>query len=416
VRILFFCQYYPPEICAPAARTHEHARRWAAEGHSVTVVCGLPSHPTGVVPEAYRGRALIREEIDGVEVLRCWLYATPNRGAVRRSLSFFSFMCSSVFWGIFRTGPCDVVAGTSPQMLCALGAWCIAAVKRRPFVLEVRDLWPKQIIDLGVIRNPVIIRLLKGIEMFLYRRAARIVPVAPATGDAIAARGIDRQKICTITNGIQTDFFEPGDRMNRVREEHGWGPDRIVALYIGTHGLSQGLDTVLDAAAALREREEILFVFAGEGAEKERLKKKAAAMELGNTLFLPVQPKAGMPEWYNAADICLVPLKKREVFLYNIPSKMFEIMACARPMVLGAAGQARDLLETAAAGIAVPPEDSAAFAAAIEKLADNPELRAGYGRNGRAHAERYYDRNRKAEEYLACLETVAARKEKADGK
>ncbi len=405
MRILFLCQYFPPEMGAPAARTFEHARHWVEMGHEVTVICGKPNHPTGIVPEKYRGPLVYRENIEGVNVLRCWLYTTPNKGVFKRSISFLTFMLSAMTLGAWNAGKCDVVVATSPQMLCGLAGWVVSRFKRRPFVLEVRDLWPKQIIDLGAIRNPLIIGFLTWIEMFMYRQSKAVVTVAPASRDEIAARGVPDEKLHVITNGIDESLFHPQDRDRPPREKHRWG-DKTVALYIGTHGLSQGLSTVLDAAEMLRRREDILFVFAGSGADRQPLMKQAKAMALHNVQFLPMQSKEDMPDFYAAADMCLVPLKKREYFLYNIPSKMFEIMACARPIVLGVKGQAKQLLEAADSGIAVEPEDARALADAVVALADDPDLRARYGRNGHAHVTKHYSRAKKAKDFAQCLQCL----------
>lgn len=404
MHILFFCQYFPPEVGAPAARTHEHARRWVRKGHRVTVVCGIPNHPDGIVPPAYRGRWRYREQVDGIDVLRCWFLVAPNRGVFKRCLSFLSFMVSSIGFGLFATGRCDVVVGTTPQMLCALGAFLVARAKRRPFVLEVRDLWPKHIIDLGTITNPIVIHALSALEMFLYRRSRAIVAVAEASRRHIEARGIPAEKLATITNGIDESFFVP-DAPCKLREEMGW-TEKFIVLYIGTHGLSQGLGTILDTAALMGDTPDIHFVFVGSGAEWMPLRDNAAARELANVTFLPSQPKAAMPAFYAAANVCLVPLRKKDVFRYNIPSKMFEIMACGRPIILGAEGQARELLEAAQAGLAVAPENAEAYRDAILKLARDPEQCAAFGKNGRAHVVAHYTRDSKADAFLDLLESL----------
>ena len=391
---------------APAARTYEHARRWAELGHKVTVVCGLPNHPDGIIPEKYRGHLLHREKVDGINVLRCWLFATPNKGVFKRSISFLTFMFSSIFFAIFYAGKTDIVVATSPQMLCGFAGYFVAKFKRAPFVLEVRDLWPKQIIDLGVVRSSIIIFSLQWLEMFMYRKAKAIVTVAKATTEEIASRGISIEKFYTITNGIDENFYTPRDRDSAPpREQYRWG-DKTVVMYIGTHGLSQGLSTILDCAEMLIDRRDIHFVFAGQGADREPLMKQAKAMNLFNVEFLPFQQKITMPGFYAAADICLVPLKKKEVFLYNIPSKMFEIMACKRPIILGVKGQAKRILEETHSGIAVEPDDARAFANAILHLTDNPELAQSYGKQGRRHVIRHYSRNAKADAYIQCLQAV----------
>lgn len=405
LRILFLCQYFPPEPGAPAARTHEHAREWVRQGHDVTVVCGLPHYPEGVVPPAYRGRLLVQEHMEGIRVLRCWLFATANRGALLRSLSFVTFLFTATLAALFKSGPCDVVAATSPQMLCGLAGWIVAALKRRPFVLEVRDLWPKQIVDLGVITHPLLVLPLYRLERFLYRRARVIVTVAPAAAEDIIARGIPREKVRVIPNGVDLDFFKPADRLNEVREQQGWGGSFVV-LYIGAHGLSQGLEIVIDAAERLKERTDILFAFVGAGARKTALMAMAREKGLHNVCFLPAVPKESMPRHYAAADLCLVPLLRREVFRTNIPSKMFEIMACARPILLCAEGQALQLLQDSGGGVAVPPEDGEALADAVAALADDPATARHYGETGRTYAEAHFRRTDRAHEYLEVLETV----------
>jgi len=387
---------------APAARTHEHARRWVARGHEVTVLCGIPNHPDGIVPEAYRGRWLCRERIDGIQVIRCPFFIAPNRGVFKRCVSFLSFMVSSIVFGVISTGRCDVVIGTTPQMLCALGGYIVARLKRRPFILEVRDLWPKHIIDLGTITNPVVISGLERLEMFLYRRSRAVIAVAEASRQHIEGLGVPADKLHTVTNGIDENFFVPKAK-NGLRARYGWS-DKFVVLYIGTHGLSQGLETILETAALLAHEPRYHFVFVGSGAERDNLRDAARSRGLANTEFLTHQQKAAMPDFYAAADACLVPLKNRDVFRTNIPSKMFEIMACARPMILGATGQAQQVLNEAGAGLAVEPENPEAYRDAIVYLEAHPEEAEAFGKSARAHVTAHYTRNGKADAFLARVE------------
>lgn len=405
MKILFLCQYFPPEPGAPAARTHEHAREWARLGHDVTVVCGVPNHPDGVVPLSYRHRFVYEEFMDNIRVLRCWFLVAPNAGRVRRIFAFISFMMAAMFWSIIKGGRADVVMATSPQLLCGLAGWFVSLAKRAPFVFEVRDLWPQQIVDLGVLTNAHLIRFLRWLEHFLYSKARAIVTVAEATRQELVSRGIPPEKVYTVTNAIALDVFCPKPRMGDMRYRYGWG-ERTLVMYIGTHGLSQGLETVLDAALELREHQDIHFVFVGSGAEREKLMQYAAERDLARVEFIPSQPRQDMPDFYSAADICLVPLKRRDVFLTNIPSKMFEIMACARPIVLGVEGQARQLLEEAGAGIAVPPEDASALAASILQLAGDAEARARLGESGRRYVEVHCNRARKAQDLLEILQRL----------
>ena len=403
MKILFLCQYFPPEPGAPAARTHEHAKEWVRMGHEVTVVCGIPNHPDGEVPLNYRHNFVYEEVLDDIRVLRCWFLVAANAGRVRRSVAFISFMLAALYWSVVKGGRADVVMATSPQLLCGLSGYGVALVKRALFVFEVRDLWPRQIIDLGVLRNPWLIALLRGVERFLYRKASVIITVAEAARRELVQSGVPPEKIHTITNAIALDVFTPQPRLGAMRYRYGWG-ERNLVMYIGTHGLSQGLETVLAAARELEDREYLHFVFVGSGAERESLIKTAEKDGLKNVEFIPNQPRPDMPEFYAAADICLVPLKQREVFLTNIPSKMFEIMACARPIILGVEGQGREILEAAGAGVAVPPEDPHALAEAIRALADDPEARRRYGENGRRYVEKASNRAEKARELIDIVQ------------
>ena len=399
MKILFLCQYFPPEPGAPAARTHEHVREWAKQGHDVTVICGVPNHPTGEIPEEYRSQFVYESIVDDVRVLRCWFLTAANAGRVRRSIAFVSFMAAALFWGVVKGGKPHVVIATSPQLLCGLAGELLARFKRCPFVFEVRDLWPQQIIDLNVLRNKWLIQILRAVESYLYRRAAAIVTVAEAARHILIEEGYGEEKIFTVTNAIDLDVFTPQERTGTMRFRYGWG-DRCVVLYIGTHGMSQGLETVLAAARMLADQQHIHFVFVGSGAERQGLIELAQSWQLSNVEFIANQPREEVPEFYAAADICLAPLKKCDIFLTNIPSKLFEIMACARPIILGVDGQAREVLEAADAGICVPPEDVEALAEAITHLDRNPALRETYGQNGRNYVEIHSNRKEKAFESL----------------
>ncbi|HOK09404.1 MAG TPA: glycosyltransferase family 4 protein [Candidatus Hydrogenedens sp.] len=406
MKILVLSQFFPPEMGALSARTYEHAKYWVSEGHEVIVVCGLPNYPDGIVPPEYQGKWLIRENWDGINILRGWLFVTPNRGVVKRSIAFLTYMLSSIIVATFFAGKCDVVMASSPQILCGLAGYIVSVFKWRPFVFEVRDLWPAQIIDLGVIKNKFIISILTALETFLYRHAKAIVTIAPAMSREIARRGFDENKIFTIPNGIDENVFKPLDTPNRIRKEKGWDDSKIVVLYIGTMGLSQGLKTILEVAERVKDDPRLLFVFVGAGADRDNLIRLSIQMQLNNVEFYPAVEKKEMPDWYASSDICLVSLKKRNVFKYNIPSKMFEIMACERPILLGAEGQARELLEQAEAGVAVEPENVDAYTEGLLVLANNPEIRKNAGKKGRAYVLEHFTRKTNAQKYLHVFQSV----------
>ena len=410
MRILYVSQYFPPEMGAPAARVYELSREWAALGHHVTVLTGFPHHPTGVVPAEYRGEWLRREDVDGIHVIRAPIFAAPNRGLVRRSASYLSYAASASLLGPWLSGRPDVVIATSPQMLTAVaGAW-LARWKRVPFVFEVRDLWPRSIVEVGAMRaNHPVIRALEQLELQLYRMAARVVVVTDSFVDELAERGVPRSKLRVVKNGVDLKLFHPAPRENSVRVELGLRPQDFMCLYVGTHGMAHGLTTVLDAAVKLRDNPFIRFVFVGEGAEKTKLKERARELELTQVTFVDKQSRVRIQEFLAASDVSLVLLRDRPLFRTVLPSKIFEILGAGRPLILGVEGEAKAVVEAAGAGIAIPPEDSKALVAAIEALQRDPQRGHDMGRRGRAFVETNFSRPVLAARYLEVLREVVGR-------
>ena len=407
MRILLLTQYFPPEFGAAAARNSEHARHWAAAGHEVEICTGFPNYPDGVIREEYRGSLYRREEREGYTVHRSWLLAAPNRQVWKRALASVSFMVSALVTGLLKCQRPDIViASSGPFFLAPLG-YLLSRFKRARFVFEVRDILPQQAVDVGMITNRTMIRMLRGIEEFLYRRADAVVTVAAASRQAIVDRGFAKEKIFTIENGVDPEFFAPRQKEDAIRAEYGW-EGKFVAMYIGIHGVSQGLYTLLEAAERMQDDDRVRFVFVGDGAEKPGLEEWARQRGLTNVGFLPIQDRERMPCFYAAADVCFVPLKKGAYFRINIPSKLLEIMACERPMILGAEGQARDILTAAGGGVAVTPEDPDSYAAAVRQLSEAPEFAASLGASGRAYVAEHFSRGKKAEQYLALLESLLA--------
>jgi colanic acid biosynthesis glycosyl transferase WcaI len=412
MRILYVSQYFPPEMGAPAARAAELSRHWVASGHDVTVLTGFPNHPTGVVPHEYRSqfrRLVLREKTDGVNVVRTWLLPFPNRKAHERILNYTSFCASAAATGLFLSRP-DVVIATSPQLLVALSGWWLARCKRVPFVFEVRDLWPESLAAVGMGNpNSLLHRTLAKIAGFLYRRSDRVVVVTPAFEDHLVRHWrVPRKKISVIENGVETKLFAPdpfpgGTETTLRRELRAEG--KFVVSYIGTMGMAHGLETIIAVAAQLQNTSpEIVFLMLGEGAEKERIVALARERGLNNLRFVDQQPREKIPAYICASDVCLVLLKKTELFKTVIPTKMLEFMSCARPVILGVDGQARAILEEARAGLVIEPESSAALLDAIRDLAANREVARQLGQNGREHILRKFSRHHTAEKYICVLE------------
>ncbi len=408
MRILYVSQYFPPEVGAPASRVYELSREWVRAGHRVTVLTAFPHHPLGVKRSEDKGVLHRWETMDGIDILRTYVYAAPNKGTLRRMVSYASFMLSAFSVGSFQLCRPDVVIATSPQMLCGMAGYAIARFLRAPFVFEVRDLWPESILAVGAMKETMFIRALRAMASFLYRRSERIVTVGDGYKSRISSLyGTPLEKIEVIPNGIDATLFRPGPRENTVREEFGWG-DKFVVLYIGTLGMAHALGYVLEAARLLEEEKEILFVLVGEGAERQSLMRQSVQWSLPNVQFINQQPKARVPLFYSACDLGLVTLRKADLFCDVIPSKIFEYLGMERPILLTVRGEARKLIERTGAGTFVPPEDASAMADAIRRLAmDRPQLNE-MSRKGRKYVLQHHDRDALARQYLTILRKVSS--------
>jgi len=391
---------------APAARAAELSIHWVRMGHDVTVLTGFPNHPTGVVPLEWRARlrGLINKEIvDGVRVVRTWLWPLPDRKAHERIRNYGSFWLSASLSGLGVARP-DVVIGTSPQLLVALSGWWLAWCKRVPFVFEVRDLWPESLAAVGAgAEGSVLHRTLSAIAGFLYRRSDHIVVVTPAFKDHLIQHWkVPAQKISIVENGVETDLFRPC-----APEKVPGTEDRFLICYVGTMGMAHGLETLIAAAEYLqRALPKAMFLLIGEGAEKERIEQLASARGLSNICFLGQQARESIPAYIAGADVCLVMLKKTELFKTVIPTKLLEYMSCEKPVIVAVDGQARKIVEEAGAGIFVEPEDSYALAEAIRVLASDPERRRRMGISGRQYIVSRLSRERTAHNYISVLQNL----------
>ena len=408
MKILYVSQYFPPEMGAPAARAAELSRHWARMGHDVTVLTGFPNHPTGVVPEDWRSRLhrlRYTETVDGVRVVRTWLWPLPNRKAHERIRNYASFCVSAGITGLALHKP-DVIIATSPQLLCALSGWWLAWWKRVPFVFEVRDLWPESLAAVGAgSEGSLLHRTLGAIAGFLYRHADRIVVVAPAFVDHLIRHwNVPAAKISIVENGVETDLFRLDPAAMEVRKQLKL-EDRFLICYIGTMGNAHGLETLITAAEELQVAlPSAMFLLIGEGAEKERIVQLAAARALTNIQFLGQQPRERIPAYISAADLCLVTLKKIELFKTVIPTKLLEYMACERPVIVAVDGQARQIIEEAGAGVFVEPENSQDMVKEILDLAEDPEHRRLMGTSGRQYIVNKFSREKTARDYITVLE------------
>jgi glycosyltransferase involved in cell wall biosynthesis len=393
---------------APSARTFEHARHWAGVGQDVTVITGFPNHPTGIIRPEYRGYFVKRERVEGIDLLRVWVYVAANKGFAKRVLNFLSFFFSSLALGAALTRRPDVVVGTSPQFFCAVAAFCLSVIKRAPFVFEVRDIWPQSAVELGALKNRFLIRLLESIEEYLYRRAALIVPVAESTRRYLIGKGVPPEKIRVVPNGVDAKYLASAlSAPDQLRAELGLDGKFIVS-YIGTHGMSHALETLLHAAKKLEGDPTIHFLFVGEGAEKEGLKRLASDLRLPNVTFIDQQARERLLSFYRASDVGVVPLKRLPIFKKVLPSKLFELMGVGRPVICGVEGEAAELVTAAGPGLCVEPESVDALVEAVRWLRGDRELRARMGESGRSFVLARYLRSALAQQYLRALENVVA--------
>lgn len=406
MKILFITHYFPPEVNAPANRTHEHCRRWVQDGHRVTVITGVPNHPRGRVFDGYQNRWFQEETIDGIRVLRTWMYLTPNSGFARRVANYLLFALTATL-ASFRAERPDVVVATSPQFFVGVAGAIIARLKRRPFVLEIRDLWPKSIVELGQLGPGLILSALEGLERWLYRSAAGVVVNTRTFREHIMERGVAEHDIELVYNGIDPTLFAPRPKNQALLSLHGLDGSFTVA-YVGTLGLAHGLTLLVDVAERLKERRELRFVLIGDGADRAKLEADIAGRGLDNIVMLGLQPRDAMPEWIASIDLLLVMLRDLPVFETVIPSKIFEFLAQERPVLLAARGEIRRMMEEADGALVIDPEVADQMVTAIEQIMDDPSEAKRRAACGRRWVEEGYIRDDLARRMAVFLERVAS--------
>jgi glycosyltransferase involved in cell wall biosynthesis len=403
MHILFLSDNFTPEVNAPASRTFEHCREWVKAGHRVTVITCAPNFPKGRVFDGYRNRLWQSEEMAGIRVIRVWSYITANEGFVKRILDYQSFMVTATLAALFVRGV-DVVAGTSPQFFTVCAAYVVSRLKRIPFVFELRDLWPESIKAVGAMQDSAAMRLLEKLEMFLYRKAARIVSVTHSFKKTLVARGVDADKIMVVTNGVDMSRFKPMPKDVELVNKLGL-EGKFVAGYVGTHGLAHHLETLLDAAEmvrGLRDGAAFHFILLGDGARKQALKEEAARRGLDKITFVDSVSKDQVARYWSLLDVSIIHLKKTKLFTTVIPSKLFECMGMGLPVLHGVAGESAEIVRDEGVGIVFEPENAAELVEHLRFLQRDCSAYEGY----RAHcmeAAKKYDRTVMARKMLEML-------------
>jgi glycosyltransferase involved in cell wall biosynthesis len=385
-------------------RHYELARHLVEQGHHFTIVASPLSYLTGKSTVARNGM-VTEQNIDGIHVLRAYAYSSLHRSFFWRIISFLSFMITSV-WVAWRAGPVDVVMGTSPPVFQAISAWLLSVIRRRPFLLEIRDLWPEFAIGMGVLTNPLLIALSRWLERFLYAQAFHILVNSPAYRDYLIKKGIPALKISLIPNGVDPNMFDPTAKGERIRQELGLD-GQFVVTYAGALGLANDISTILRAAERLRDQPQIHFLLVGDGIERRNLESLAEQLNLPNVTFTGSRPKSEMPEILATSDACFAILQDIPMFRTTYPNKVFDYMAAGRPTILVIDGVIRQVIEAAAGGIFVPPGDDAVLAAAIASLSQNHQRAQEMGAAARAYVVEHFNRYQQAVEFMKLIQRIA---------
>lgn len=374
MHIVFLSDNFPPETNALASRTFEHAQRWVQAGHEVTVITTVPNSPEGKVHQGFKNRWRSVEDMQGIKVIRVWSYITANEGFVRRILDYTSYMLVAIIQGLWVKKP-DVIVGSSPQFFNAVGAWILAKLRRKPFVFELRDIWPASISAVAAMpKKGRVMRMLEALEVRMYRDATRIVAVTESFKRYLVAKNMTKSKIDVVLNGVDLTRFQPLPEKDPGLLLQYALKDKFIIGYIGTHGMAHDLANVVRAAVLLRAQEHIHFLFVGAGAEKQQIQELAQEQELNNITFVTRQPKDRMPAYWSLCDLALIHLKDTPLFADVIPSKIFEAMGMGKAILhVQPEGEATHITTQAGAAQVVVPNNPEALARAISALADDPE-------------------------------------------
>jgi len=405
MKILLIHQAFVSGQEAGGTRHFELGQRLREYNDTLIVVASQVSYQNSQRFDKQRSGLFYRDEINGVEVLRAYTIPVLHRNYMWRVLAFVIFSFTSV-WAGLRAGSVDIVMGTTPPIFQAFSAWLVAAIRRKPFFLEVRDLWPEFAIDMGVLRNPLLIRIARWGEGFLYTQATHILVNSPAYREYLLTKGIPLEKVSVVANGVEVELFDPNASGLEIRQRYGL-EGKFLLVYAGAHGQANDLEIVLRAAQRLCTSQEIHFMMVGDGTERSKLVARSKEMGLDNITFVGALPKADIPSVLAAADVCLATLMNIKMFNTTYPNKVFDYMAAGRPTLLAIDGVIRQVIEQANGGVFVPPGDDVALASMVARLANEPHRCREMGRNAREYVARHFDRKQQAAEFRTALwETV----------
>ena len=403
MKILFLSDNFPPEVNAPATRTLEHCKEWVKAGHEVTVITCHPNYPIGKVYSGYKNCWKSVEEVEGLKVIWVWTYIASNKGFAKRILDYISFSITSFFAGLFLK--CDIIVATSPQFFTALSGRTLHFFKRKPWIMEVRDLWPDSIKSVGAMKDGIVLRYFSKEEMWCYRSAKQIVVVTDTFKEVISGRGIPASKISVIKNGANLNLFTPREKPAHLVEKYGMAGKTVLG-YVGTIGMAHKIDFLIDC---VKELPHCILMIMGDGAEKEAMIEKVKKENVTNVVFIDSVSKEQVPDYVALQDLALVNLRRDPLFTTVIPSKIFETSAMHIPIMLGVDGEARKLVEQYGAGLYYEPENKADFLEKLNIILSSKqkyeECQAGCDKLARA-----FDRKKLAQEMLEIICETANKK------
>lgn len=371
MKILFLTDNFPPEVNAPASRTFEHVKEWHKAGHDITVITCAPNFPKGEVYAGYKNKLYQTEMMDGVKVVRVWSYIAENKGFVKRTLDYISYSVTSFFAGLFQKT--DIIVATSPQFFTALSGRTLAFWRHKPWIMEVRDLWPESIKTVGAMKDNMFIRYFEWEEMRCYKSAKKIVVVTDSFKRTLISRGVPEGKISVVKNGVSRDLFKPQPKDEALVKSLGLEGKRIIG-YIGTHGMAHKLDFILRCAKNMEGKNDYHFLLIGSGAEKANLLKMKEDMDITNVTMLDSVPKSEVHRYISILDLSLINLKKSPLFTTVIPSKIFENAGMEIPIIMGVEGEAQEIVEKYGAGLCFEPENEADFNEKLTMLLSDDDL------------------------------------------
>lgn len=399
MKILFLADNFPPEVNAPASRTHDHLKEWKKAGHDVTVITCAPNFPKGKVYDGYKNKLYQTEVMDGINVIRVWSYIAENKGFFRRTLDYISFSVTSFLVGLFVK--CDIIIATSPQFFAALSGRTLSFFKRKPWIMEVRDLWPESIKTVGMMKDNLFIKYFEWQEKRCYRSAKHIVVVTDSFKKNLVARGIDAEKISVIKNGANRELFSPMEKDQAIISELGLEGKKIIG-YIGTHGMAHRLDFILKCAKNMENKNDYHFLLIGSGARKEELLRLKEAKDITNVTMLDSVPKTEVNRYISILDLALINLRKSDLFKTVIPSKIFENAGMEIPILMGVEGEAQEIIERYGAGLCFEPENEEDFNRKLNELLTNDTLYAKC-KEGCRKLSVDFDRKKLAERMLQVI-------------